>query len=1389
MIATPTWGTSSSILEYHKESQDNYYRQEGDLGVWQGKAAKALGFTGAVTEKDLQNALLGKNAQGEKALKQVSIGKDGERERAGLDLTFNAPKSVSIAYELAKATGNEELAKAILDIHNDAVTKSLNGIENKYAQSRQTKDGITEHIDTKNLAIAKFQHDTARPVTDEKGNVSVDPSLHTHAVIMNMTKSSDGTYKAIESKQIFEHYMAEGMNYRATMAAELQKAGFEITITDENKGFYEISLTGDKAKDEKLLESLSQRSAQIEEALPGLREKYPYKTESELKQMAAHQTREFKGEIDRDKVRADNLQRAESLGMGAQNINDLAQNIQQQKETFANMTPEQKEAKEFTELHKAKDVVAAAIVAITQEKSAFKIEEVTELSQKFLLSDAISPDILKKAIQEQFKDKSDLRLLNIGNKHYTTREILTQEKQILDHLKESKDIYKASHSKSAAKRELTEYSSKQTHSLTKGQLESAAHILSSKDLIIGIQGDAGTGKTAMLKAVNELKGDTKVYGLSYTGKAAKEIENATKEKQKEQNSDQMLKSSGIESATLASFLNKVESGKLDKAEFRGAKLIVDEASMLGIKDANKLLSFAKDAGAQVVMIGDVKQFKAINAGDPFSLMQNNNMETQNMSEVIRQKDKTLIAAVAQLNNYNTDKAFEILDKANIIHELKGNESVIDKIKEDYFAYHEKADKDKVNDTVAIASVKDTIKNNVILTQTNKVKDELNKTIREEMKERELVSKEDFTFKTRESAGLTPAQKYFAANYKEATNIFLQSDVYIYDGNKVDKLAKGKEYEIQERDTKNNTLQVKDKEGNSFRVDLKKNSQAIQAYKEIERSFSQGDKIVFEKNDKKIGIENGTIGKIQSVDKEGNITIKTEDKMVNFNMVNEYNYLNHGYAVTTYKAQGASADNVMAYMPAKGQNANSFYVTVTRAIENLKIYTDDKDDLRSAIHNEQIKDNAHSLNDRLERKEAARVQKQQEAHEQRKLSKEEAFNNAPSSKKQLAFAEGIAKELGIENPDIGKRANTDQFIKENLEAYQASKEQKQLEPPSDKQAAFAQTIADKLYDDIDTSKMNVKQTKEYISANIEEFKDAVKNPVEHMLNVDVSKLSQVQEDKYFMDLVHTELVSAYKKDLDSLEKLDQKHEQVFPQISLEEKQMKLDLYATALDIKPKDYLDAMAKEHTNLQFEETIQKFGLNTPQGMAKELKDQGLIYQDEKYRAMADLIVERQFDKFMEKHDGTNGKEFEDRNARMIEFTESYKEQLTEAREYEGKISSIEEMLESGDIHRAVAMIEEHREHLEEYDLVNLEKELEKVMESEFVHVQDELEKEFEMQEEFLSNELEEYDKTDDKEQDKDDEHTQEIEQDDKELDIATEDKQNDKEHIELEDEYDYER
>jgi len=371
--------------------------------------------------------------------------------------------------------------------------------------------------------------------------------------------------------------------------------------------------------------------------------------------------------------------------------------------------------------------------------------------------------------------------------------------------------------------------------------------------------------------------------------------------------------------------------------------------MVGIKDMKKLVEFTKKAKAQLTLIGDTKQFKAIRAGDPFSMLQNSGMKTVKMSEVIRQKDEILKRAVKNLNSYNAQKAFEILDKNGKIQEIESinayqresfEDGVVERIVNDYLNSNE-------NSTGVIISGKEELSTTLILTNTNKMKEKINAAIRDELKRKGKIYQEDFTFIIKESAKLNPTQKFFVQNFSIGQPIIFQN-------------SPGIEYRVNSIDKEKNRLVLEDETGALKKIDFAKEAANILAYNEKEKGFSIGEKIVFEKNDKALGVNNGDVGIIKNIDRLGNITVLLENKKeINFN-INEYNFFNHGYALTSYKSQGQTTNKVISYMDSSMQNFNSFYVTITRAVNDIKIYTDDKDQLKEMITHEQTKTNISDI---------------------------------------------------------------------------------------------------------------------------------------------------------------------------------------------------------------------------------------------------------------------------------------------------------------------------------------------------------------------------------------------------------------------------------------------
>ncbi len=124
----------------------------------------------------------------------------------------------------------------------------------------------------------------------------------------------------------------------------------------------------------------------------------------------------------------------------------------------------------------------------------------------------------------------------------------------------------------------------------------------------------------------------------------------------------------------------------------------------------------------------------------------------------------------------------------------------------------------------------------------------------------------------------------------------------------------------------------------------------------QREFASGDRVVFLKNDRNLGVQNGLAGTVVSVDRKARtLTVETSQGLKKVDL-KEYNYLDHGYAVTVHKSQGQTVDRVVYVAESKSRlaSANSFYVAITRGREEARIYTDSIEGLKAKIEVSQEK---------------------------------------------------------------------------------------------------------------------------------------------------------------------------------------------------------------------------------------------------------------------------------------------------------------------------------------------------------------------------------------------------------------------------------------------------
>ena len=171
---------SQASTYYYESDPITSPNDESENSLWQGSLAQELNLTGAVKAEDFKALLAGKDTKYDKILVQAGVNKE---HRAGIDLVFSAPKSVSI---VALHLGDE----AVIDAHNQAVIKALDYVEKNLIQYREF-DPIAKDVfkvKSDNMVVGTFVHSTSR---------SNDPQLHTHSVMLNITKTKNKDFKDI----------------------------------------------------------------------------------------------------------------------------------------------------------------------------------------------------------------------------------------------------------------------------------------------------------------------------------------------------------------------------------------------------------------------------------------------------------------------------------------------------------------------------------------------------------------------------------------------------------------------------------------------------------------------------------------------------------------------------------------------------------------------------------------------------------------------------------------------------------------------------------------------------------------------------------------------------------------------------------------------------------------------------------------------------------------------------------------------------------------------------------------------------------------------------------------------------------------------------------------
>jgi len=221
---------------------DDYYTAGSEPpGYWLGSGASELGLVGELDKDQFRHLLRGLSPDGQSKLVRNA---DVER-RAGWDLTWSAPKSVSVAWSQADPETRERIEQCL----RRAVAVGVAYLEPIGGISRRGEDGRIH--ETARLVFAAFLHSTSR---------AQDPQLHIHTILLNLGVRRDGTTGTLEPKALYRHQMAAGALFRTELAHALETE-LGLRCRREGRSFELLGV------DPELMAFFSKRRAAIEAEL------------------------------------------------------------------------------------------------------------------------------------------------------------------------------------------------------------------------------------------------------------------------------------------------------------------------------------------------------------------------------------------------------------------------------------------------------------------------------------------------------------------------------------------------------------------------------------------------------------------------------------------------------------------------------------------------------------------------------------------------------------------------------------------------------------------------------------------------------------------------------------------------------------------------------------------------------------------------------------------------------------------------------------------------------------------------------------------------------------------------------------------------------------------